>query len=122
MRANEKITCPVCGETSVAKLKLRLDGFTPAGEELVCMLCGAGLGAPEMETAAGPGAEKLHDLGVLLGAAPAAPARLAAATAEQRFCKDCVYFIEHPFVTRCALDQHAADAMADCPRYVARHA
>jgi len=123
MRANDKITCPACGETSVAKRKPRLDGFTPVGEELVCMLCGASLGAPEADEAADASAtEKLHNLGLLLGAAPVAPVRLAAATAETHFCKDCIHFVVHPYGARCALDRHSVEAMADCPHYAARQA
>lgn len=123
MRANEKIICPVCREASMAKLRTRHEGFAPVGEELVCMLCGAVLGAPEESGRNAAEEKRLRDLSLLLGAAPAAPARLAAASTEQRFCKDCVHFLAHPFVSRCALDQHAIeDAMGDCPRYAARRA
>ena len=123
MRANEKIVCPVCHEASMAKLHIRREGFAPVGEELRCMLCGAVLGTPEATGKTAAGEAKLRDLSLLLGAAPAAPARLAAASTEQRFCKDCVHFLAHPFVSRCALDQHAIeDAMGDCPRYAVRQA
>lgn len=123
MRANEKIVCPVCHEQSVAKLHTRREGFTPVGEELVCMLCGAALGAPETPGKNAAQEAKLRDLGLLLGAAPEAPARLAAASTEQRFCKDCAHFLAHPFVSRCALDQHAIeDVMSDCVHYAVRRA
>ena len=123
MRANEKIVCPVCHEPSMAKLHTRREGFTPVGEELICMLCGAVLGTPENPSDNAAGEAKLRDLSLLLGAAPAAPARLAAASTEQRFCKDCEHFLAHPFVSRCALDQHAIeDVMSDCSHYSARRA
>ena len=123
MRANEKTVCPVCHEPTMAKLRARREGFIQVGEELVCMLCGAVLGVPDAPAPHAAADAKLKDLGLLLGAAPAAPARLAAASTEQRFCKDCMHFIAHPFAARCALDQHAiADAMGDCPRYAVRRA
>ncbi len=119
MRANEKIICPVCGEPSVAKLTAKLDGFKKVGDLLTCLVCGAELGpvaAPDAEGAVQED-RKLHDLGLLLGAAPEARVRLTAAPAEQRFCKDCANFLEHPFVTRCALDNRPVEAMGDCPNY-----
>lgn len=119
MQANEKITCPVCHEPSIAKLKNKLDGFTKVGEVLVCMLCGAELGT--LETSSGDQStgdeHKLHDLGMLLGAVPVATARLAAAENEKRFCKDCTHFLKHPFVDRCDLDNHPVDPMDDCEKY-----
>ena len=122
MQPNEKITCPFCGETSMTKLKSRLDGFQKVGEMLVCMLCGADLGSYENPSAGDVAREdkKLYDLGMLLGAAPAARARLAAATDEKRFCKDCVHFLPHPFVDRCDLDNHPVEAMDDCANFSLR--
>ena len=122
MQANEKITCPVCKEPSMAKLKIKLDGFNKVGEVLVCMLCGAELGAAESlaEADAVRNDQKIHDLGVLLGAAPAARARLAAADDEKRFCKDCKHFLKHPFVDRCDLDNHPVDPMDDCDKFQKR--
>ena len=122
MQANEKITCPVCKEPSMAKSKTKFDGFNKVGEVLVCMLCGAELGTAESlaEADAVRNDQKIHDLGVLLGAAPAARARLAAADDEKRFCKDCKHFLKHPFVDRCDLDNHPVDPMDDCDKFQKR--
>ena len=119
MQPNEKITCPFCKEPSMAKIKNKLDGFTKVGEVLVCILCGAELGPVESSDNAEVtrNDQKLHDLGMLLGAAPAARARLAAADDEKRFCKDCVHFLKHPFVDRCELDNHPVEAMSDCGNF-----
>ena len=119
MQANEKIICPVCGEPSMSKLKTKLDGFRKVGEILVCMLCNAELGSVDSPDAAGDAQndKKLHDLGMLLGAAPVARARLTAADDEKRFCKDCVHFLAHPFVDRCELDNRPVEGMDDCEHF-----
>lgn len=120
MHSNEKIICPFCHEPSIAKARTKLDGFKPVGTVLVCMLCNAELAAAEDssgENTAAPESRKLQDLGVLLGAAPAARARLAAADDEKRFCKDCVHFLKHPFTDRCELDNHPVEAMDDCGKF-----
>lgn len=117
MQSNEKFICPACKEESMLKIKNKLDGFTQVGKVFVCMLCGAEIGEVPAESDTGKNADsndKLNKLGSLLGAAPAATARLAAADDEKRFCKDCAHFLKHPFVDRCDRDNHPVDAMADC--------
>ena len=66
MQANEKITCPFCKESSMAKVKNVLDGFTKVGEVLVCMLCGSELGTVESlaESNDVQSNQKIRDLGV----------------------------------------------------------
>ena len=121
MLPNDKIICPVCKEESMAKLKNKMDGFTTVGKVLVCMLCGAELEAYKAsETAAGGKEKKLEQLGMLLGAAPSATVRLAAADEEKRFCKDCKHFLKHPFVDRCEIDHKPVDPMDDCEKFEKR--
>ena len=121
MLPDEKIVCPFCKETSIAKLKNQMDGFRKTGEVLVCMLCNAEL-APvtQKDTASAQIDSKMQDLGLLLGAAPVATARLTAATDEKRFCKDCRHFLAHPFVDRCDMDNHPVEAMDDCEHFAPR--
>ena len=122
MLPDEKIVCPFCKETSIAKLKNQMDGFRKTGEVLVCMLCNAEL-APvtaQKDTASAQIDSKMQDLGLLLGAAPVATARLTAATDEKRFCKDCKHFLRHPFTDRCELDNHPVEAMGDCEKFEPR--
>ena len=121
MLPNEKIICPACKEESMAKLKNKMDGFTTVGKVLVCMLCGAELEEYKAsETAAGGKEKKLEQLGMLLGAAPSATVRLAAADEEKRFCKDCKHFLKHPFVDRCEIDNKPVDPMDDCEKFEKR--
>lgn len=121
MLPNEKIICPACKEESMAKLKNKMDGFTTVGKVLVCMLCGAELEEYKAsETAAGGNEKKLEQLGMLLGAAPSATVRLAAADEDKRFCKDCKHFLKHPFVDRCEIDNKPVDPMDDCEKFEKR--
>ena len=121
MLPNDKIICPACKEESMAKLKNKMDGFTTVGKVLVCMLCGAELEEYKAsETAAGGNEKKLEQLGMLLGAAPSATVRLAAADEEKRFCKDCKHFLKHPFVDRCEIDNKPVDPMDDCEKFEKR--
>lgn len=121
MQPNDKIICPVCNEASIAKLKNKMDGFTQVGKILTCMLCGAELETyKEPESATGGKEKKLEQLGMLLGAAPSAPVRLAAADDEKRFCKDCKHFLKHPFVDRCDITSAPVDPMDDCKNFEKR--
>ena len=118
MREGESIVCPRCGERSIVKSKNKMDGFSLVGKVLVCALCGAELGKP-----VDGGAEKKNStadrLAALLGesAPPEAKADLTPGDGYGRFCRNCVYFIEHPFKTLCGVDGHAADPMGECPRF-----
>ena len=121
MQPNDKIICPACKEASMAKLKNKMDGFTVVGKVLTCMLCGAELEAYKAAETATTGSEKkLEQLGMLLGAAPSATVRLAAADDEKRFCKDCKHFLRHPFVDRCDIDNKPVDPMDDCGNFEKR--
>ncbi len=92
--------------------------FSLVGKVLVCALCGAELGKPVEG-----GSEKKNStadrLAALLGesAPPEAKADLTPGDGYGRFCRNCVYFIEHPFKTLCGVDGHAADPMGECPRF-----
>ena len=123
MQSNEKIICPVCKEESMLKIKNKLDGFTQVGKVFVCMLCNAEIGpVPENSSADESAADnsKLDKLGLLLGAVPAATARLAAADNEKRFCKDCKHFLKHPFTDRCDIDNKPVDPMVECGNFEKR--
>ena len=47
MKGGDKTLCPHCGETTIAKTKPKMDGWTRVGDILVCALCGAELGVPD---------------------------------------------------------------------------
>ncbi len=118
MKANQAITCPACGEKSIAKAKTLLDGFRPAGEVLVCMLCGAELGkAEDAATAPAAASPACGALAALLGGGESAKPTLRREAGEGRFCRDCDHYLVHPFLSRCTLKQCEVNPMDDCPQW-----
>lgn len=114
------MTCPHCGERTIAKNKKKMDGFAVIGEVLVCTFCGAELGKPEKApSSAVPDHAAVDKFAALLGdgAASEAKADLTPDADFGRFCCNCAHFIEHPFRTICGIDGRTADSMGECGRF-----
>ena len=119
MKEKDHCQCPVCGEKTIAKKKVKMDGFRPCGEVLVCMLCEAELGTPEEETAPPQSKRSTASaLAQLLGGGDDT-GDVPLLTPEEKccFCRDCRYFVAHPFGSRCERYGRKADPMADCPAF-----
>ena len=39
---------------------------------------------------------------------------------ERNFCRDCMHFISHPFLTRCGLHKKNVEPMEDCDKFAAK--
>ena len=124
MKAGDHIRCPHCGDNTFVKEEVVMDGWTVQGKQLVCALCGRNLAdaaapdaAPEND-AADPG--RLAALSGLLGEKPVEKPRLDTTGDLRHFCKDCLHFIVHPFMTRCGKFNRDVDPMGDCPSYQPR--
>jgi hypothetical protein len=115
----EKIQCPHCNRDSVAKTERVMDGWTLVGERLVCALCGEPLPDAEGHTETAAAGAELGALARLLGETPEQKTRLAA-DAGAHFCKDCVHFLRHPFVSRCLYHDRPTEPMDDCPDFSPR--
>ncbi len=116
MKSGEPVSCPLCGEKSVVKTKMKMDGFTRLGEVFVCALCGGELGTPSKDVA--PVAQSSNKLAALLGEVETdAKADIAPDENYGRFCRNCVHFIEHPFKTLCGIDGKPADPMGECKHF-----
>ncbi len=117
----ERIFCSACQHESIAKTKRVMDGWTVVRECLVCALCGAEL--PVEETA--PPAEstvavtRLSALAAFLGEEQSSSAAGLSPEGEH-FCKDCVHFLRHPFVSRCLYHNRPTEPMDDCPDFSPR--
>lgn len=124
MRAGEKVRCPHCGENTVVKSRVVMDGWQKRGEVFVCLFCGGELGRPgdAAAEAAAAGKRAADRFAALLGeGAEAAPAAdLTPDEGYGRFCRNCAHFLEHPFKTLCGLDGSAADPMSECPKFEKR--
>lgn len=117
MKTGDRTRCPHCGQDTVVKEKVLMDGWTSLGKVPACAICGETLGGTDGAAAAATPDAAVNSLKALLQVEePAAPPVVFDA-GEKRFCKDCAHFVPHPFITRCGLYDRPADPMADCPRF-----
>ena len=117
-RRGQAIDCPACGLESVVQVKARLDGWENLGDWFLCGLCGHHLAAVSNAAPAGsdePSDEATSRLAAFLDAetSPSAPVTLTR-DGDAAFCKDCLHFLRHPFVSRCLLHDRATEPMRDC--------
>ncbi|WP_176013835.1 hypothetical protein [Victivallis sp. Marseille-Q1083] len=118
MPKNSFVTCPHCGGETVPKEKVLLDGWTRRGTVLVCAFCGGELPSAESPEATAPAADrKTSALAALLGSEVPEAVKLTASAEERRFCRDCRYYIKHPFLSRCERRQAEVNPMDDCPDF-----
>lgn len=112
--------CPECGEESFPKKKLMTDGWKVTGEVEVCVLCGA---VWQKSSSDEKGMKKEDSsrsrLAALLGGDLPEKVELSG-SADKRFCRNCRYFIVHPFKTVCALSDEETDSMGECGKFAAR--
>ena len=116
-RPGDKINCPVCGRESVAKLNRVMDGWRVAEERVVCALCGGVLppapASAEDDAGKRAAAALAETLGVAAPSDPVSPPR----DTDACFCRDCLHYLRHPFVSRCLLHRRPTEPMADCPDF-----
>lgn len=112
--------CPGCGEESFPKKKLKTEGWQVVGEVEVCALCGTEWkkSADAENKTSAPDAARSR-LAALLGGDLPEKVELSG-SADCRFCRNCKYFIVHPFKTVCALSDEEADPMGECGKFAAR--
>ena len=109
--------CPVCKEESFPKKKLKTDGWKVVGECEYCALCGAEWKKGSAADAADPKvSESKSRLAALLGGDFSEKVELSG-SADIRFCRNCRYFIVHPFKNLCALTDKEADPMGECGKF-----
>lgn len=121
----DSFVCRHCGKESIAKLEKIMDGWTYMGDAIVCAFCNAAVSSPDnVPAAASPGsaaehADGLERLSSLLNETPVETKRLVADD-DARFCRDCVNFLRHPFVSRCLLHDKPVEPMDDCDDFERR--
>ncbi len=122
MKNGDKTDCPHCGQSTIVREKIETEGWQVKDKVLICAFCGATLGHPEEENANGApddkNASSLSGLTALLGVeAQTASPRLDAIPEESKFCRDCVHYVAHPFLSRCELHHTQVNPMDDCPEF-----
>jgi hypothetical protein len=118
MKIGDKVRCSHCGQDTVVKEKTLMDGWTPLGKVLSCAICGGELGeAGDAAAKAETSNAAMNSLKALLQAEEDVKPVIELEAGEGQFCKDCVHFVPHPFITRCGLFDRPTDPMDDCPRF-----
>lgn len=116
----QPMKCAACGRDSIVQTKTRLDGWENLGQWFVCGLCGHYLAAIEAVTASSSQAEDTESgaasrLAAFLGTDDVKVDRSAVMRdADRAFCRDCMHFLRHPFVSRCLLHDRVTEPMNDC--------
>lgn len=122
-----RIICPHCGEATPPQRKIRENqpgGF--AVEEIFCCLfCGGVLNIKaEQEPVIQSKTQENHaGLKSFLGIDDDYETEkdiLHVCESEKRFCRDCRFYVAHPFLSRCDKHKRSADPMGDCPDFVRR--
>ena len=132
--------CAHCGMTTILQKKRRYDGFTLLEEYLACGFCGAKIETAEDSTSRQP-ATQAGNAGkpsavsaYLFGGGANSPSGpdtngdsvLPPSTRSDgglnsvrgnRFCRDCRYYVKHPFLSRCARHDREVEPMQDCPDF-----
>ena len=120
MRQGDDIVCDKCGKEAFVAKKTIMDGWTKKGEVFVCSACGVELGTAEVADKPSGGWASTKSSDALKAAASALSLevedkkRLSATDEEKRFCRDCVNFVSHPFLSRCELHGKDVNPMDDC--------
>ena len=123
--AGESFVCRHCGKESIAKLERIMDGWTYVGDTVVCAFCKAPVSdardddSPGLADSTVDESSGIDRLASLLDEAPAETLQLAP-EADARFCRDCVNFLRHPFVSRCLLHDKPVEPMDDCDDFERR--
>lgn len=125
MKPGEKTVCPECGQEIFVQEKTLMDDWKPVGKVLVCPLCGAHLSRQGHHSIdLDEEKEKKPDtsaLSALLGeddSEEIGPLELDGN--EGHFCRDCRYYIVHPFMNRCTLHECEVNPMGDCDDFIHR--
>lgn len=122
----KKIICPHCGETTPPQRKTIEDpngGFAMI-EEFHCLFCNGLL--PAKTDAKPQNSDNTPNTAGLKGLLGLKDDELVkpvikADENEKRFCRDCQFYVAHPFLSRCDKHKRTADPMGDCRDFIRRN-
>ncbi|HOG50702.1 MAG TPA: hypothetical protein PKY10_08935 [Lentisphaeria bacterium] len=140
-----KHRCTHCGMTTILQTKRRYDGFTLLEEYLACGFCGARIevvegSTPQQSAVPTNSASKQSAVSAYLfgtgsnsssGSDKGGDSTLSTSSRRDarlddgalgealggRFCRDCRYYVKHPFLSRCARHDREVEPMQDCPDF-----
>lgn len=116
------VTCPSCHKKTLVKGVSIMDDFKKVGEKYVCAFCGSDI---EDQTQTKRIKKVKHhkkspaeNFAKLLGGDEREKVNsLKAESGEKDFCKDCVHYIKHPFLSRCDYYDKDVNPMDDCENF-----
>jgi len=118
MKAGEMTNCPHCGQSTVLKAKVLMDGWTKTGQVLACAICGEKIAdMPEPVATKAEKDKAVSGLAALLHTESESKPEIKVSDDEKLFCRDCEHFIAHPFLSRCTLHKKEVNPMDDCPDF-----
>ncbi|HBM15909.1 MAG TPA: hypothetical protein DD381_06155 [Lentisphaeria bacterium] len=120
MKSGDEIKCQFCAKDAFAVKETLMDGWIKKGDILKCSACGAKLADIQQAdalTKQAVSSEKLDKLASFLGTEKIVNKKLES-DGEKAFCKDCKYYIKHPFINRCGLHTKEVNPMDDCEDFV----
>ncbi|MCP3968005.1 MAG: hypothetical protein GY750_06205 [Lentisphaerae bacterium] len=124
MKPGEKTKCPHCSEDTILREKVEMDGWIATAKTLVCAICGKKITDLEedLEKQKEEAAEsKTSGLASLLGEDEnQEKPKLRAEKGDRHFCRDCLHYLVHPFLSRCEKKKKDVSPMDDCADYEKR--
>jgi len=92
------IKCPQCGEKSFIKTENIYEGFKVIGVKKTCGLCGYEIKDEDK-------IEFIEDPKILSD------------EPEKKFCRDCIYYVVHPWTQKCTLLNKEVTALDSCEKF-----
>ena len=116
MKPGQQTKCPHCGTDCFLVKKTLVDGWTKLGDILACSCCSAKIAdlADEKAAKVADSSNKFSRLENLLSEKKKEGPRLESKEGEKNFCRDCMHFVSHPFLSRCELHKKNVNPMDDC--------
>lgn len=119
MKAGEHIICPFCKDETIVKSKLDTEDWFNKKEILICSICGAPLGVPELEDNCkiDKSTLQLNKLASLLGEEINSSCEINLKEDVYQFCRNCEHFVSNPFKCLCSLTMNEVDPQDNCEKF-----
>lgn len=119
MKQGDEIICPYCNKDSFLVKTNFMDGWNFKGEILICSLCKQKIAEINKDNTQNVPASggKLDKFAAFLGEEKANKQTITD-NEEKSFCRDCKYYISHPFMNRCQFHAKAVNPMDDCHDFI----
>ena len=120
---NGKVFCTHCGRAFVPICCKKIEDFRVVGEYWGCPVCHHPLDMPKPSSKDNSAFPKTNGFGQLFGDTSSQmrkPSKSIFSTdvSDVHLCKDCRYYLVHPFDSRCTRFDRPVEPTDDCPDFV----